>query len=69
MAYMSLQGSIMLVFGILGLLYKYQDIGPKITNGLQARAFILPMAVFIPTVIGLLYQQSSNKPAAAPPKK
>jgi hypothetical protein len=70
MAYMSLQGSIMLVFGILGLLYKYQDIGPKITNGLQAKTFILPMAVFIPTVIGLLYQQSSNKPApAGPPKK
>jgi hypothetical protein len=69
MAYMSLQGSIMLVFGILGLLYKYQDIGPKITNGLQARTFILPMAVFIPTVIGLLYQQSSSKPDAAPPKK
>jgi hypothetical protein len=68
MAYMSLQGSIMLVFGILGLLYKYQDIGPKITNGLQARTFILPMAVFIPTVIGLLYQQSSSKPDAAPKK-
>jgi hypothetical protein len=69
MAYMSLQGSIMLVFGILGLLYKYQDLGPRITNGLQARTFILPMAVFIPTVIGLLYQQSSSKPDAAAPKK
>jgi hypothetical protein len=69
MAYMSLQGSIMLVFGILGLLYKYQDLGPKITSGLQARTFILPMAVFIPTVIGLLYQQSSTKPAVPPPKK
>jgi hypothetical protein len=68
MAYMSLQGSIMLVFGILGLLYKYQDLGPKITNGLQARTFILPMAVFIPTVIGLLYQQSSSKPESAPKK-
>ena len=65
MAYMSLQGSIMLVFGILGLLYKYQDIGPKITTGLQARTFILPMAVFVPTVIGLLYQQSSSKEAPA----
>jgi hypothetical protein len=69
MAYMSMQGSIMLVFGVLGLLYKYQNLGPKITSGLQARTFILPMAVFIPTVIGLLYQQSSSKEAAAPAKK
>jgi hypothetical protein len=70
MAYMSLQGSLMLVFGILGLLYKYQDLGPKITRGLQDKHFILPMAIFIPTVIGLLYQQSSNKAAAAvPPAK
>src|SRR3954470_3644109 len=68
MAYMSLQGSVMLVFGILGLLYKYQDIGPRITAGLQGRNFILPMAVFIPTVIGLLYQQANNAPAG-PPKK
>src|SRR4051812_26474746 len=48
MAYMSLQGSVMLVFGILGLHYKYQNLGPKITAGLQGRNFILPMAVFIP---------------------
>jgi hypothetical protein len=72
MAYMSLQGSLMLVFGILGLLYKYNDLGPKLTAGLQSRHFILPMAVFIPTVIGLLYQQSSNRPpapAAGPMRK
>jgi hypothetical protein len=71
MAYMSLQGSLMLVFGLLGLLYKYQDLGPRITSGLQNRHFILPMAVFIPTVIGLLYQQAYNRsvPASGPPKK
>ncbi len=69
MAYMSLQGSLMLVFGILGLLYKYQDLGPKITRGLQDRNFILPMAIFIPAVIGLLYQQANNKPAPAAPAK
>jgi hypothetical protein len=75
MTYMSLQGSLMLVFGILGLLYKYNDLGPRITTGLQARNFILPMAVFIPAVIGLLYQHANNKAAAvpggvgAPPKK
>lgn len=69
MAYMSLQGSLMLVFGLLGLLYKYPDLGPRITAGLQSRHFILPMAVFIPTIIGLLYQQTFGKPEAAPSKK
>ncbi len=70
MMYMSLQGSLMLVFGILGLLYKYNDLGAKLTRGLQDRNFILPMAVFIPAVVGLLYQHANNKPAAAgPPKK
>ena len=68
--YMSLQGSLMLVFGLLGLLYKYHDLGPKITDSLQARHFILPMAVFIPAVIGLMYQHANTKAApggAAPP--
>ena len=65
MAYMSLQGSLMLVFGLLGLLYKYQDLGPKLTQSLQSRDFILPMAIFIPAVIGLLYQQANNKPMPA----
>jgi hypothetical protein len=71
MMYMSLQGSLMLVFGILGLLFKYDDLGPRLTRGLQDRNFILPMAVFIPAVIGLLYQHANNKPAAAagPPRK
>jgi hypothetical protein len=65
MAYMSLQGSLMLVFGLLGLIYKYQDLGPKLTQSLQHRNFILPMAIFIPAVIGLLYQQANDKPAPA----
>ena len=69
MTYMSLQGSLMLVFGLLGLLYKYQDLGPKITTGLQQRHFLLPMAIFIPAVIGLLYQQASNRPAPEPAAK
>ena len=70
MAYMSLQGSLMLVFGILGLLYKYHNLGPQLTRALQDKHFILPMAIFIPAVLGILYQQASNKSAAAaPPKK
>ena len=62
MMYMSLQGAVMLVFGVLGLVYKYQDLAPQITNGMTARPIILPMAIFIPAILGLIYQQA-NFPA------
>jgi hypothetical protein len=58
MMYTSLQGSVMLVFGLLGLLLKYQDIAPTLLNSMNARPFVLPMAIFIPAIIGLIFQQS-----------
>ncbi len=66
--YMSLQGALMLVVGILGLVYKYREIGPQLTHGLTANAFIMPMTVLIPALIGLIYQQH-NHPAEAEGKK
>jgi hypothetical protein len=66
--YTSLQGSVMLVFGILALLYKYQSIVPDVTDVFAKRAFILPTVVLIPALVGLLYQQSMY-PAPAPAKK
>ena len=56
--YTSLQGSVMLVFGIIALLYKYQSIVPDVTDVFNKRAFILPTVVLIPALLGLLYQQS-----------
>src|SRR3954447_13922231 len=56
--YTSLQGSVMLVFGILSLLYKYQTMAPDVTSLFSKRAFVLPMVVLIPALAGLLYQQS-----------
>ena len=70
MAYTSLQGSVMLVFGILSLIYKYQYWAPRLTENLQLKPFLLPMTVFIATILGLIYQQNSelaNKAEA--PKK
>ncbi len=66
--YTSLQGSVMLVFGILGLIYKYQSIQHDITDIFNKRAFILPAAVLIPCLIGFLYQQAMH-PAPPPAKK
>lgn len=60
--YTSLQGSVMLTFGLLGLVYKYQSIAPMLTANMTAKAFILPAAIFVPAVFGLIYQQMSYPP-------
>ena len=66
--FMSLQGAAMLIFGLLGMLCKYDQIAPKVTNTMALKPFILPMAVIIPAIIGMLYQQAGST-AAAPNKK
>lgn len=67
MAYTSLQGSVMLVFGLLGLIFKYQNLSSAIIQGLTLKPFLLPMAIFIPAILGLMYQQ--NATAAVQAKK
>jgi hypothetical protein len=58
MMYTSLQGAVMLVFGLLGLIYKYQDVAPKVNASLTDKSFLLPLAIFVPATLGLIYQQT-----------
>jgi hypothetical protein len=70
--YTSLQGAVMLVFGILGLIFKYEEIGKPLTHHFELKPFLLPLAIFIPTLCGFIYQRSmmgSAPPPAAPAKK
>lgn len=69
--YTSLQGSVMLIFGILGLVLKYQDIADPLNHHFQLRPFLLPLAIFIPTLGGFIYQRATihAAPAPVPPKK
>jgi hypothetical protein len=71
MMYTSLQGAVMLIFGLLGLAFKYDSIAPKIASHLQLKPFLLPLAIFIPAVLGLIFQQSkqASEAAAAASKK
>jgi hypothetical protein len=71
MTYTSLQGSVMLVFGILALIFKYEDVAGPLTHHLQLRPFLLPMTIFIPTLCGVIYQRMMmpGAPPAAPAKK
>ena len=65
MMFTSLQGSVMLVFGLLGLIYKYQELAPKVSDNLAARTFILPLCIFVPATLGLIWQQTQY-PAGPP---
>ena len=69
MMYTSLQGAVMLIFGLLGFAFKYDSIAPQIANHLHLKPFLLPLAIFIPTVLGLIYQQSRTTPDPAAGKK
>ena len=69
MTYMSLQGAAMLIFGLLALTFKYEGLKPQVHSMFKLKPFLLPMMVFIPTVLGIVYQHHGAKTAAAPPKK
>ena len=64
--YTSLQGSVMLVFGILGLVLKYQEVGDPLTHHFTLKPFLLPLSIFIPTLCGFIYQKAMLPMAAAP---
>lgn len=70
MMFMSLQGSVMLIFGLLGLIYKYQSVAPVISEHMLSNPMIMPMLILIPTVLGVIYQQSQyGQPAEGGSKK
>jgi hypothetical protein len=69
MIYTALQGSSMVVVGILALVFKYQDLAPRLTQALSAKAYILPIAIFIPAMCGLIFQQTPITAGAATPQK
>lgn len=56
MMFTSLQGALMLIIGLLSLLYQYHEIAPQVTENMTLKPFLLPLAIFIPAVVGLVYQ-------------
>jgi hypothetical protein len=70
MMYTSLQGSVMLVFGLLGMILEYQELAPTVLASLKDQPYALPMAIFIPALVGLIFQQTRYpQPAAPAPEK
>jgi hypothetical protein len=65
MTYTSLQGSVMLIFGILSLIYKSPDVAGRLTDALTIKPFLLPAAIFVPMIGGMFYQaQGTGEPDA-----
>jgi hypothetical protein len=58
--YTSLQGGALLAAGLLSLLEKYPSIGPQLAEHLTTQKFLLPVAVMIPAVIGLVFQHHNS---------
>jgi hypothetical protein len=64
--YTSLQGAAMVVFGTLALILKHEDLGPSLHSQMTGKPFLLPMAIFVPTLIGYIYQRAMSAPAPTP---
>ncbi|HWB52628.1 MAG TPA: hypothetical protein VG722_00480 [Tepidisphaeraceae bacterium] len=70
--YLSIQGGAMLVFGVLGLAYKYQDAASSLSSSMNTKPFLLPMLLFLPMICGLIYQHhmyGAAEPAGGPGRK
>ena len=64
MIYMSLQGAMMMLLGVIGLASKYQDISPRLLKVINTQPYLFPMAVCIPCIIGIVYQHSHHSGGA-----
>ncbi|HEX8340313.1 MAG TPA: hypothetical protein VF624_05340 [Tepidisphaeraceae bacterium] len=69
MMFTSLQGSMMLIAGILGVIYKIGSIdGSVIDTKLTLSPLIMPMVIGFATVCGIIYQNAQGATEAPPAK-
>jgi hypothetical protein len=66
MMFTSLQGSLMLIFGILTVIYKFNGVDAALIDSkLSFSPFIMPMTIGFAAVIGIIYQNANGE--GAPP--
>jgi hypothetical protein len=65
MMYTSLQGAFMMVFGILGLIYQYAEAARSVSEHMKLQPFLLPASIFIPALLGLIFQQHHTAQGAS----
>lgn len=70
MMFTSLQGSLMLIIGILAVLYKFNAVDATALDArLSLSPLIMPMTFFFPAVAGILYQNHHANGGGAEAKK
>ena len=57
MMYTSLQGAMMVIIGLLGLAFRL-EVSPTLAKTMLSQPAMLPASVFIPAVLGLIFQQT-----------
>jgi hypothetical protein len=63
----SVSGSTVAVIGAIALLLSIDGWSPTITEGLSANRVIIPLLVFVPAAIGLIWQQTYGQSAEPAP--
>jgi hypothetical protein len=58
--YTSIQGSAMVIVGLLGLIFKYPEMSVKIGNSLGTQPLVMPILILVPAVLGLIFQQTHS---------
>jgi hypothetical protein len=64
MLFTSLQGSTLIVVGMLALLSDYPDLDRHLTDAVYAHVFLLPALLVVPTVSGIFFQSRLLKQEA-----
>lgn len=72
--YTSIQGAGMLIVGLLGLALKWPELAPAVARSMATQPLVLPVAIVVPAMLGLIYQQTHSAPlggapAGGPPQK
>lgn len=63
------QGAAMFITGVLGWLFQIESIKAPVNNVLTGNHYLVPLAIAIPAIFGLIYQNNAGAPAAPPAKK
>ncbi len=65
LAFTAIQGAVMIIAGVLGLLLKYPPVDERITTWTSQQPAILPIALLALSLIALIFQQQWHRQAAS----
>lgn len=61
--YTSIQGAAMVVTGLMGLIFKHQDMASRLAASINSQPLVMPILILIPAILGLIFQQTHSATA------